>query len=820
MLRWVLVISGVVIANSIFCQLAGRVACRDEAITPTFSTCHNACVACDLDGLTYDAQNVGFPEAYSYDQSGCFTANGFYLGFVPLTPYLTLEVAMSNDCVGTEPPESRPNQSSIIQIFDPIGDICDVEQDFDRIRRDDEVRTFISCAGAALDNEDHPTFLESGTANVYNNLGPFTVGKTHYFFITHIDEDYRCRYTFRVLAGSTAIPELTDIPLQEPPTDECSGVQRTYRVAEPSPVNQYYFTLNGDTLSLADSVTIAWDTAGTYELCIGADNICSEPVERCYPVTVTDPAAVDTTVYLCPDDCYRLGDGSTACAPGNYVVTELRANCPVEVRTEVIGLVPDTTRLLARICSGDTLHYDNATYAEAGTYRFDLSNQSGCDSLVLLDVIVTTCPLTAEIAGTDIRCYGEEDASFTFSVLSGQPPFSYAYQRLGGGPGGSGTVADRGLPTAVNELPVGTYVIEIVDDFGSVGYLNVALREPSPLSVEFGLPLFAGGFSVDCPGAATGTVAAIAGGGVAPYRYSWLPDGPTNAAGDVRSGLPVGDIAVVVTDANSCAARAIVEVREPEPLRLDYLAFDEACGMPNSGSIEAITPSGGVGPYAVDLVRGDTQLTNFDALSGGTYQLGFTDANGCRATVPVVLTTSTVPTIKITATDDLIYLGDPVQLRLVHQGATTWAWDLPAGSDCPGCTNPSWIPYRTFTARVSAASEDGCVTSDSLRILVVPRYEVFVPTAFSPNGDGTNDRFYPNLGAAAVELTSLSVYDRWGGLVYRTAKQEAAAVPLAGWDGGLSDGRPAPNGVYLWTMEVRFRDGHTERRGGDVMLLR
>jgi gliding motility-associated-like protein len=252
---------------------------------------------------------------------------------------------------------------------------------------------------------------------------------------------------------------------------------------------------------------------------------------------------------------------------------------------------------------------------------------------------------------------------------------------------------------------------------------------------------------------------------------------------------------------------------------LDYLAFDEACGVPNSGSIEAITPSGGVGPYAVDLMRGDTQLTNFDSLSGGTYQLGFTDANGCRATVPVVLTTPTVPTVQIIATNDLIYLGDPVQLRLNQQAATTWAWNLPPGSDCPDCTNPSWVPDRTFTARVTATSEDGCVAGDSLRILVIPRYDVFVPTAFSPNGDGVNDHFYPNFGAAAVELISLSVYDRWGGLVYRTANQETAAVPLPGWDGGLSGGLPASPGVYLWTMEVRFRDGHTERRGGDVMLV-
>ena len=728
---------------------------------------------------------------------------------------------MSNDCRGTEPPAAENARGeSVIQIFEPIGDICDVEQDFDRIRRGAEVRTFISCAGAALDNLDHPTFIERGTTNVYENLGPFTVGKTHYFFIKHINEDYRCPFSFRVLEGSTAIPELTDVPLQEPPTDECLGTQRTYRVADPSPVNQYYFTLNGDTLSRAESVTIAWDSVGTYELCVGADNICSEPVERCYSVTVTDPSPVDTTVYLCPDDCYTLSDGSPACAPGDYLVTDLRGGCPVAVRTEIIGLIPDTTRLLARICSGDTLHYNNATYAEAGTFRFDLTNRWGCDSLVLLDVVVTACPLKAEVAGTDVRCYGVENASFTFSVLSGQPPFSYVYRRLGGGPGGSGTVADRGLPTAVNELPAGTYLIEIVDDFGSAGYLNVALREPSPLSVELDLPLFAGGFSVDCPGAATGTVAAAADGGVAPYDYAWLPAGPTNAADDVRSGLSAGDVTVVITDANGCTARATTEIREPEPLRLDYLAFDEACGQPNSGSIEAVTPSGGVGPYVIDLMRGDTQLADFDGLSGGTYQLGFTDANGCREAVPVVLATPAVPTVRITAADDLLELGDPVQLRLDLRGAATWAWDLPPGNACPGCTRPSWVPDRSFTARVTATSEDGCVTSDSLRILVVARYDVYVPTAFSPNGDGVNDRFYPNFGAAAVELTALSVYDRWGGLVYRTANQEVTAVPRAGWDGGLSDGRPAQNGAYVWTMEVRFRDGHTERRGGEVMLLR
>lgn len=301
--------------------------------------------------------------------------------------------------------------------------------------------------------------------------------------------------------------------------------------------------------------------------------------------------------------------------------------------------------------------------------------------------------------------------------------------------------------------------------------------------------------------------------------FGW-PEGPTNAVGAVRSGLPAGDIAVVVTDANGCVVRANAEVREPDPLQLDYLVFDEACGMPNSGSIEAVTPSGGVGPYTIELMRGDTQVTNFNELSGGTYQLGFTDVNGCRVAESVVLTTPTVPTVQITATNDLIYLGESVQLRLNQQAAATWAWDLPPGSDCSDCTSPSWIPDRTFTARVTAVSEDGCGASDSLRILVIPRYDVFLPTAFSPNGDGINDHFYPNLGTAASELISLSIYDRWGGLVYRTTNQEAAAVPLAGWDGGLSAGRPAQRGVYLWTMEVRFRDGHTERQAGDVMLLR
>ncbi|MBI5915818.1 MAG: gliding motility-associated C-terminal domain-containing protein [Bacteroidetes bacterium] len=126
---------------------------------------------------------------------------------------------------------------------------------------------------------------------------------------------------------------------------------------------------------------------------------------------------------------------------------------------------------------------------------------------------------------------------------------------------------------------------------------------------------------------------------------------------------------------------------------------------------------------------------------------------------------------------------------------------------------------RSFTRPggydVVLTAANGC---DSLVFLVLDFYDVFIPNAFSPNGDGFNDGFTLFAGDGLQEIVKLEIYDRWGGLVYRTGDLEPGSFQ-AGWDGSRQ-GKPSPPGVYVWQVTLVFDDGKQRELAGSVTLLR
>jgi len=109
-------------------------------------------------------------------------------------------------------------------------------------------------------------------------------------------------------------------------------------------------------------------------------------------------------------------------------------------------------------------------------------------------------------------------------------------------------------------------------------------------------------------------------------------------------------------------------------------------------------------------------------------------------------------------------------------------------------------------------SEANC---DSLVTLVLDRYRVFIPNAFSPNGDGENDRFSILGGEELRGVPELRIYDRWGAEVY--AARDLG--PTDGWD-GRTGGQPAPGGIYLYQARILFDDQEERAVLGTVTLLR
>jgi gliding motility-associated-like protein len=113
---------------------------------------------------------------------------------------------------------------------------------------------------------------------------------------------------------------------------------------------------------------------------------------------------------------------------------------------------------------------------------------------------------------------------------------------------------------------------------------------------------------------------------------------------------------------------------------------------------------------------------------------------------------------------------------------------------------------------VTVTTPDGCVgdTSVTVKIKLVCG-EFFVPTIFSPNGDGNNDEF--KVYGKCIEELSFRVYDRWGEKVFESID------PSVGWDGYFK-GKLMNSASFVYVVDVRFVDGRSETIKGNVSLVR
>jgi gliding motility-associated-like protein len=178
---------------------------------------------------------------------------------------------------------------------------------------------------------------------------------------------------------------------------------------------------------------------------------------------------------------------------------------------------------------------------------------------------------------------------------------------------------------------------------------------------------------------------------------------------------------------------------------------------------------------------------------------------------PIRMTVRPLPVITLTP-DTVIAGGQTIRLSpLVSGDIMTWAWSPATALSDVSSPDPVATPVSSTSYHLSVVSTAGCRASASELVEVF--YEVQLPGAFSPNGDGRNDvfRIPPSI---AIHLHGLVVYNRWGALLFSTADSGA------GWDGTFH-GRPQPAGVYVW--EVEYDNPLTrkvEGRRGTVVLVR
>ncbi len=287
--------------------------------------------------------------------------------------------------------------------------------------------------------------------------------------------------------------------------------------------------------------------------------------------------------------------------------------------------LPASPALSSTTIANPTYRYDgpfDATLQREEVLVVQITRAQGCTSFDT--VRITTRKVEATLSPTPALCAGDSNGTLTASVAGAQPPVAYQWS--------NGATGDAPL----TQLPAGLYTLTVTDALGCSDVKEASVAEPAPLVVQL-IPSDFSGFGVSCAGAADGTISALASGGTGAYAYDWTPAVGT---GSVLSGLTAGTYSLTLTDANGCTATALAELAEPQPLQLTLTPQDERCVGTASGAI-GVSIQGGAAPYRVNdqPPGGATQV--LVGLSGGTYSVAVTDANGCATTAEATLETLT-----------------------------------------------------------------------------------------------------------------------------------------------------------------------------------
>ncbi|TAK43315.1 MAG: hypothetical protein EPO28_06070, partial [Saprospiraceae bacterium] len=246
------------------------------------------------------------------------------------------------------------------------------------------------------------------------------------------------------------------------------------------------------------------------------------------------------------------------------------------------------------------------------------------------------------------------------------------------------------------------------------------------------------------------------------------------------------------------------------------------CKNPD-GFIRIDSVIGGDPPFFYSL-NGGIFITwpQFSYLDPGSYQIAIEDLNGCNWETALALDFPGEILVNL-GEDQHIRLGESAKIEALlsfspgQLGAIIWQ-NLPDSAACPTCLEQVVTPNETTVYWVTAVDTNGCKAEDKVTIWVDEEAPFFVPNAFSPNGDGNNDRLILFAGGEVAVVRTFRIFNRWGDLVF-IAENFPPNDPAFGWDGNF-DGRPMNSAVFVWMAEVEYLDGLREVVYGDVTLMR
>lgn len=453
------------------------------------------------------------------------------------------------------------------------------------------------------------------------------------------------------------------------------------------------------------------------------------------------------------------------------------------------------------------------TFPTAGTYNVTLG-------------VITSDFCTDTHSGT-ITVYPAPAPAFTATVVCEGNPTVFQNQTAGSLAGsawdfGDGTGISTSASPTYTYSASGTYPVTlgVTTANGCIGVTtqNVTVNPLPTVS--------ASSTDILCAGQTNGTATASASGGTAPYSFQW--NDPFQSSTQTISSLSQGSYNITITDDSGCAVDTTVDVSQPLPINVQLIAMEDTCGLGN-GAIQAVM-IGGTAPYeyawssisdsSALFSEGFTPSGWNTMLVPGEYSVVVTDAGGCTASAETEVGLISPPVADFTTISKPKELIDPIILfDNESSNAVSYEWHF-GDNQISYEENPvyEYEEGGVYLVMLIAYNDPiyGCTDTTFRYVNVDPFVTFYVPNAFTPDDDGTNDTWGPLGENFEHESYNLKIFDRWGQLIWQTDN------PTKFWDGtNMNSTEPVKQGMYVYQFVVKhFNTFEPKILKGTVTLYR
>mgnify|MGYP000326954463 CR=1 FL=1 len=489
-------------------------------------------------------------------------------------------------------------------------------------------------------------------------------------------------------------------------------------------------------------------------------------------VNVGQPTRIVPSLVLKDPSCYEYNDGSI-----------------------IVTATGGTPTYLQAINNGPFISVANFSALKAGTHVISVKDINECR----IDTTVTLKQppvIGFSLNVTDLRCFNDNSGSVLINGFGGTQPYTYSYD----------TKQFDANPTQTG-ISAGPHTIKMRDSQGCIKDSNVVFKEPAQLLVNN--PIIT---NPTCEGFADGSIKVYGNGGVQPYQFK--ANGGAFGSISLFEGLTEGANVITIKDANDCTYdTTIFLIGFPHIKYNGIFPQPVSCFEGSDGSI-TLNVSGGMPPLRYKLNNSNpVPVSIFNGLKAGKYNLQVVDNEGCvKDTTAIVETPEKIQITTTVTPNDCEGLDNGGRIEASVSGGTpTYRYNWNTRPEQIGYYIEN-IPNGTYKVTVTDAND--CEEAATATIVYDNCCIVFVPDAFTPNGDGLNDIIRIRV-KGDFQLQTFSIYSRLGERVFETGNIDM------GWD-GIFRGTQQGIGTYNYLIKGICGNGGLEEvmYKGTITLVR